>query len=443
MNNTIVTIIDAPCGAGKTSWAIQEMINNSNKSYVFCTPYLDEIKRVRRSTCQTTRMCNDYNCPCSQSSVVEPEHYSLDPEFNTGHKIDSFNALLKSGSNIAVTHQTFLNSTPETTEYITQGEYTLILDETMDIITDFNSYVNNSPFYMLHKKDIKELLIGKSLISIDNTNCGKISWVEGEPTGEKFTEVKHLADLDRLYMAKNTTILCVFPPEIFLDGCFKEIYVLTYMFEGSILKHYFDVFGIEYERKSIKQVNGSYCICEYDSEIDRAFRINCKQLINVITPETVVTGVKVAKLFNYKDSAFSKSWCESLDGRNSSIRNNTRNFIRRIANRTSNDVLWTTYKSAESLFCPDGCKQSFLSCNARATNNYSNRHTLAYLCNMYANPMITDWLSANGTSWNKDAYALSSLIQWIFRSAIRNGESIIIYIPSNRMRNILLNWLDI
>ena len=41
----------------------------------------------------------------------------------------------------------------------------------------------------------------------------------------------------------------------------------------------------------------------------------------------------------------------------------------------------------------------------------------------------------------EDAYALSELIQWIFRSAIRDGKEIWLYIPSKRMRNLLIDWI--
>lgn len=39
-------------------------------------------------------------------------------------------------------------------------------------------------------------------------------------------------------------------------------------------------------------------------------------------------------------------------------------------------------------------------------------------------------------------YALSILIQWVFRSAIRNGKKIKIYIPSERMRYLLKEWIQ-
>ncbi|MEA1973836.1 MAG: hypothetical protein U9N34_11170, partial [Candidatus Cloacimonadota bacterium] len=43
---------------------------------------------------------------------------------------------------------------------------------------------------------------------------------------------------------------------------------------------------------------------------------------------------------------------------------------------------------------------------------------------------------------DQDDYALSEMLQWIFRSGVRNGEVITIYIPSRRMRNLLEEWLE-
>ena len=39
-------------------------------------------------------------------------------------------------------------------------------------------------------------------------------------------------------------------------------------------------------------------------------------------------------------------------------------------------------------------------------------------------------------------YALSILIQWVFRSAIRNGQEVWLYLPSARMRGLLAGWLE-
>ena len=47
-----------------------------------------------------------------------------------------------------------------------------------------------------------------------------------------------------------------------------------------------------------------------------------------------------------------------------------------------------------------------------------------------------------GVSVDEDTWALSELIQWIFRSAIRENNEINVYIPSERMRNLLIEWLN-
>ena len=57
-------------------------------------------------------------------------------------------------------------------------------------------------------------------------------------------------------------------------------------------------------------------------------------------------------------------------------------------------------------------------------------------------PWMKNYLHRTGvTDINQDMYALSVLIQWIFRSAVRNGETIHIYLPSKRMRFLLTEWL--
>ena len=47
-----------------------------------------------------------------------------------------------------------------------------------------------------------------------------------------------------------------------------------------------------------------------------------------------------------------------------------------------------------------------------------------------------------GIEVDEEMYALSIMLQWIWRSAIREGQEINIYIPSSRMRTLLLDWMD-
>ena len=41
-----------------------------------------------------------------------------------------------------------------------------------------------------------------------------------------------------------------------------------------------------------------------------------------------------------------------------------------------------------------------------------------------------------------DQYALAIMIQWVWRSRIRNGQEIWLYVPSRRMRELFLKWMD-
>ena len=43
---------------------------------------------------------------------------------------------------------------------------------------------------------------------------------------------------------------------------------------------------------------------------------------------------------------------------------------------------------------------------------------------------------------DQDLYALSEMLQFIYRSAVRNGEDINVYIPSQRMRSLLQSYIS-
>ncbi len=73
---------------------------------------------------------------------------------------------------------------------------------------------------------------------------------------------------------------------------------------------------------------------------------------------------------------------------------------------------------------------------------YSNRFNLAYLVNIYPHPSIVKFFRGKDIEVNGDSYALSEMLQWIWRSRIRNGLPVNIYIPSSRMRSLLEKWIE-
>ena len=429
-----VTVIDAACGKGKTSFAIQKMNENPQNSYVYVTPLLSEIDRIKSST-----KVNFY-----------------DPVFLDGRKINGFNNLLCNGFNIATTHSTFANSTNETLELIKQGNYTLILDEVLDVVSELNDMIDDRE-HKIKPQDI-QLLLDKNVIRTDE--YGRVEWIDKSYEGSSYTLVEQLAKRGNLLLINDTLFLWEFPVNIF--HAFDQVMILTYMFGGSLLKYFLDYHEIEYDLKSVEQstIDGKYYTIPYRS--DCAERNVYRNLIELCTDE---------KLNNYPWASFSSTWCKRNIKRGKDyeevvkLKNHLNNFFRNKKKAKAEEIMWSIYESckgaieglgytkirklsAEEKRLPateikklENNLSCYVPCNARATNDYRTRHVLAYLCNIFPNPYIEKFFKLKNISIDKDAIALSFLVQWMFRSRIRDGKPISLYLPSPRMRKLLQNWL--
>ena len=105
-------------------------------------------------------------------------------------------------------------------------------------------------------------------------------------------------------------------------------------------------------------------------------------------------------------------------------------------------LLWTTYKDYKDICKGKGYTKGFIPLNSRATNQYSHKKNCAYVVNRYLNPFYKAFFDQRNIKIDEDRYALSEMLQWIWRSAIRNGEEINLYIPSVRMRRLLIDFLN-
>ena len=432
-----IVVIDAPCGSGKTSWAIQYIKEHTEDSFVYCTPFLDEIERIRRA--------------CGKSRFRVPNNYE-------STKIENFNELLAVGTDIAVTHSTFINATAETKELIEQGEYTMLLDEALEVVVDFNKItsVERAPEQRVSAGDIR-MMKDQGLIQIGD-NC-LVEWIGGEYKDSKLSEVERLAKLHRLYCARGRLLVCIFPPDIFQK--FKQVYVMTYMIGGTDLQRYFELFGIDYTLSSVIKNGTSYELIPYSCEIDYAARRKYKELVTICDSPRLNQG--------YKRTSLTKTWYDKADS--DALRRLSKDltyfFAREAGARAGNyDIMWTCPTDhrkkvqgkgftcvrqlrKEELNLPDSerkAKEKELACfvplNAKATNAYADRWALAYCSDMRLHPMIKGFFQDCGVEIDEDLFSLSCLIQWLFRSRIRKGERIIIYLPSPRMRELLQRWLN-
>ena len=85
-------------------------------------------------------------------------------------------------------------------------------------------------------------------------------------------------------------------------------------------------------------------------------------------------------------------------------------------------------------------KAKWIPNTTRGTNDYAHCSHLIYLYDQHPHPFITRWLGDSSTAF-ADAYALTELVQLVWRARVRKGEPITVYLPSARMRKLFEEWL--
>jgi hypothetical protein len=217
------------------------------------------------------------------------------------------------------------------------------------------------------------------------------------------------------------------------------------MFGAQMQKYYYDYYNLKYHYLYTEgnHPDNFHFVEEKQNYVSR---YDYRKLITIYNDEKL-------NMIGDLDYSLSKGWYE----RNKNnvlikqLRNNALNFFNNKPTVLNGDTweksksdnnLWTTFKDYKTLVSGKGYAKGYLPSNMRSTNEYRNRSTIAYLVNKYFNPLIKNFFEKNGISVYEDDYALSEMLQWIWRSAIRDGKHITVYIPSKRMRNLLSKWIS-
>ena len=406
-----INIVDSPMGFGKTSWAIQEMKNNKKQNYIYITPFLDEIQRIKNTV--------------KERKFVEPK---VNGKAKT--KLDSFKQLILKDKNIASTHSLFSMADEELITLIKSHNYTLILDEVMNVVHQADN---------IKQDDITTLFEG-NYIKISDTEYNRVEWIGDNNYNGRYNDIKMLCEAETLYYVNNKLMVWAMPISTFT--AFDEVYVLTYQFDCQIQKYYYDYFGVDYKYFHIENINDKYILKETKEDemdtYDIEFRRKAKELITILDNEKMNSIGKE----NYD---LSKSWFEKEGNKRSveQLKKNTINYFTKIVGSSSQDNMWTCFKEYIPNLKGKGYTKGWIPLNSRATNEFANKKSLAYLCNRFLNPYVESFFNIRNISINEDKYAVSELLQWIWRSQIRNGEPINLYIPSSRMRNLLEDFLNI
>ncbi len=375
------------------------MINHINSSldedkFLYITPFLTEVERIKSS--------------CPSKKFKEPQVY--------GTKINGIKYLFEHGDNIVSTHSLF-SGFNDTIMNLTKFQgYTLIMDEVADVVQPL----------AISEHDLNVII--ERFAHIDE-NC-KLIWDDIDYTGE-YNKYKNMCELSSVYVygeaSSRMAFIWIFPVEVF--KAFKEVYILSYMFYSQVQRYYYDYFSVDYDYIDLNDYNKTVEREQYDGS-------KFQEIIDVCNQDSVNRiGSDIYSL--------SVGWYKrNIDtGVLTILKNNTINYFKNIIKTSSKQNIWTTFKDYKECVKGKGYSKGYLPFNIRATNDYIDKSCIAYLCNIYINPIIKNFFISHGITVDEDGYALSELIQFIFRTRLRKGENISIYIPSRRMRNLLLGWL--
>lgn len=394
----ILKVVDAGCGVGKTTSMIN-FINESGEQekFLYITPFLTEVERIKTS--------------CSSKKFQEPAELPT--------KTEDLLRLVEKGYNIVSTHALFKKLTDKVLDLTQFNNYTLIIDEAADVIEEIE----------ITKNDLKTIITEYTTIDDNNT----VRWNEWNNDYEgRFEDYKNMIQMGGVKAHRSDTgevvsLVWAFPISIFES--FKEVYILTYMFNGQ--KAYYEYHNVEIIQMYVKDFHLTTKPQKYNYDEQ-------KKLITVIDDE------KLNAIGNNRGS-LSMSWFH----RNSNtalikqLQNNISNFFKHTMSKTPiEQKLWTTFKEYEDKVKGKGYTNAFVPINIRATNDYRKTTAVAYIANRYMKPTLKHFFEVSGIEVDEDTYALSELIQFIYRSAIREGKPITVYIPSKRMRELFKNWIN-
>lgn len=409
-----IHILDYICGTGKSTYMLNKLKEISAPRFIYISCLLSEIEeRVQEELAHLDVCIPSDECGTKSEDVLEA---------------------LKQGRNIAATHSLFLRFNKESIKYMKDWEYILIVDEVLDFITPYRKYSS---------QDVKDL-INLNQIAVDKQNNGRVK-VTQDFKGY-YSELKEYSEKGLVYAS--TSDFMVFnlqiPPDVIKAS--KECYVLTYLYDSSEMQRFLTLHNIDYKHMDVPELKQRELI----------IKSTLKENINLITIKAADEVIR--SLRSTRNTALSHNWW-------STKKDKAEEYLKKIDywlvnNKRRTDFYFTAPKEVfevkglatkRSLNIKFLKKQTelddtehrlWLASSTKATNDYADRELCLFLMNTYPNIGLQKYFEQYCTPLDHDRYALSEIVQFIFRGSIRTGKPMDLYIGSPRMKEIFIKWLD-
>ncbi len=410
----MIYVCDAIMGSGKSSAAIRFINAHPEKRFIYVAVYLDEAERIKNA--------------CPRARFIEPSNKIEEFNFKKSQHIKS---LIEEGRNIATTHVLLLSFGPELVRLIHDQGYTVIIDEAISVLVEDKS---------IKQQDI-DIALREGLICETGKN-------EYRRTDKPYdgTVYEHLLQVaESRPLVRTSEKACDMWAWVIPDGLLTaaaDTYILTYLFKGSELEAYLKCQGAEYQYIGVcRTEDGGYVFTkdrsrwytpEYVQTLDQKLHILDREKMNAVGEPR---------------NSLSMHWYDAPENKDlvDRTRKNVDNFFRGIHPEILSDKRMVgVYEKIWGRMRSKGFgdyEKNRVIFSQRSSNKWADYTALAYPVNIIINPKIARFYKDRGQQVDGDVYALSIMIQWIWRSAIRNGQEVWLYLPSKRMRTLLTRWM--
>lgn len=408
---TKIELLDSIMGSGKTQGVIQWMLNNPQNKYLYVSPMLTEVEERIPTACQAL----EFTYPCTEEYKTKGQHLLK---------------LLEEGCNVSFTHSLFTDLTKQHLALIRKHEYVLIVDEEVAFIEPYKGNYSRDDIVSLEKAEH---------IRVEEDNLGRVVWQwydDNEMNDTAYSKLKRMSDLGMLYCAKRDRKIMVVHLPIELVQSSRRVILLTYLFKGSVMESFMDLKGIEIV--PFKEVT--------PPKTTKDVLTKAKSLITFID----TTTTKAVSSLSMSSTWYSKN---ATTADLEKVSNAIFSVYRKFGDKES--FIFTAPKSlADYQYVKDEKLKrniihkkmpkdvDWIYCGTKATNMWSHKSIAVHAYNRYVNTAIKAYLQDYGTPPDDDMFALSEMVQWIFRTCIRNDEPLQLCILNNRMKGLLLDWLN-